>query len=290
LDKDYLTSLISQSFHYVAFSCKKPPSNFDSASIIMSIDVDAGSPELGIKNKGVNDRNVNDFLTESTVGKIEARVVPLLLEAFNKFEFPVTFALRGQLTEVENSIIDLILESSIKHEIAAHGYSHKVFTALSTLEADQELKMISAGMKRFGITPRSFVFPKNRVSHLELLGKHGYLSFRDRGNFLRDGMFVRKCGNIFDVHPGLFLSFNNYFFYERIVNLAVKFRAPLHLWFHPWNLGSSSETVVERITKILFPLLKHVGNKRKQGVLKFETMFSIAEEYQRFGKIHNGRG
>jgi peptidoglycan/xylan/chitin deacetylase (PgdA/CDA1 family) len=275
LDKDYLRSLISEPFHYVAFSCKKPPSDFDSASIIMSIDVDAGSPELGIENGGVNDRNVNDFLTEYTVGKIEEQIVPLLLEAFNEFEFPATFALRGQLTEVENSIVNLILDSSVKHEIAAHGYSHRVFTALSAVEADQELTMISAGMKRFDITPKSFVFPKNRVSHLELFGKHGYLTFRDHGNLLRDGMFVRKCGNIIDVHPGLFLSFNNYFFYEKIINLAVKFRAPLHLCFHPWNLGSSSEKAAEKITKILVPLLKHAENKKKQGFLKFETMLSI---------------
>ncbi len=52
MNKDYLTSLISQSFHYVAFSCKKPSSDFDTASIIISIDVDAGSPELGVKNGG----------------------------------------------------------------------------------------------------------------------------------------------------------------------------------------------------------------------------------------------
>jgi peptidoglycan/xylan/chitin deacetylase (PgdA/CDA1 family) len=289
MNKDYLTSILSQFFHYVAFSCKKPLSEFDTASLIISIDVDVGSPEVGVKNGGRNDRNVNDFLTERAVGKIEEQVVPLLLQAFNELELPVTFALRGQLTEVENSIVNLILESSTRHEIAAHGYSHKVFTALSELEAEGELRMISAGMKKFGITPNSFVFPKNEVSHLQLLERYGYLSFRGRGNFLRDGMYVRKCGNLFDVHPSLFSEFYSSFFSKKIINLAVKYRAPLHIWFHPWNLGYTPEVAAERITKGLLPLIEHARKKKKQGVLKFETMCSIAEEYQHSGKTHKAR-
>ena len=145
--------------------------------------------------------------------KLRNKSFLFFFKAFNEFEFPATFALRGQLTEVENSIINPILESSTQHEIAAHGYSHKVFTALSELEAENELRMISAGMKKFGITPKSFVFPKNEVSHLQLLERFGYLSFRGRGNFFRDGMYVRKCGNLFDVHPSLFLEFHEFCFF-----------------------------------------------------------------------------
>jgi peptidoglycan/xylan/chitin deacetylase (PgdA/CDA1 family) len=182
-------------------------SELDTASIIISLDVDVGSPEVGVKNGGSNDRNVNDFLSERVVGKIEEQVVPLLLQTFNEFEFPATFALRGQLTEVENSIINQILESSTRHEIAAHGYSHKVFTALSEFEAEGELKMISFGLKKFGVTPKSFVFPKNQVSHLQLLEKYEYLAFRAQGNFLGGGMYVRRCGNLFDIPPSIFSEF-----------------------------------------------------------------------------------
>ena len=82
MNKDYLNSILSQFFHYIAFSSKKPLSEFDTASLIISIDVDVGSPELGVKNGGRNDRNVNDFLTERAVGKIEEQVIPLLLQGF----------------------------------------------------------------------------------------------------------------------------------------------------------------------------------------------------------------
>jgi peptidoglycan/xylan/chitin deacetylase (PgdA/CDA1 family) len=281
MNKDYLKSIMSQFFHYVFFSYRKPLPEFDTASLIISIDVDVGSPEVGVRNEGRNDCNVNDFLTESAVGGIEEQVIPYLLRTFDEFEFPATFALRGQLMEVENSIFNSILESSTRHEIASHGYSHKVFTDLSEFEAEEELRMISDGMRKFGVSPKSFVFPKNKVSHLPLLERYGYISFRAEGTSFSDGMYVEKCGSIFNVNPSLFSDFNGSFFSKKIVNLAVKYRAPLHIWFHPWNLGDSSEKAAKRIAKGLVPLIQHAAKKRKEGVLKFETMCSIVEEYKR---------
>ena len=284
MNRDHLRSFLSQFFHYVSFYCRKPKSEDITASLIISIDVDVGSPELGVKNGGRNDCNVNDFLTERTVGKIEEQVIPILLNTLNELEFPATFAIRGQLIEVENSVINKILESTIRHEIAAHGYTHKIFTALSELEAETELSMISAGMKKFEVVPKSFVFPKNRVSHLHLLEKYGYLSFRAQGNFFKDGMYIKKCGNLFDVHPSFFLEFYNDVFHSRIIDLAVKYRAPLHIWFHPWNLGSSVEEATEKLAKGLKPLIEYARKKKRYGVLNFETMGSIAEKYERLWK------
>ena len=285
MNKDYLNSIMSQLYHYVAFSFKKPLSEFDKASLIISIDIDVGSSELGVKNGGYNDRNVNDFLSEFAIGKIEEQVVPLLLKVFNEVEFPATFALRGQLTEVENSIINLILESSTPQEIAAHGYYHKAFTTLSESEAEEELRMVSAGMKKFGIEPKSFVFPRNKISHLLFLERYGYLAFRGRGNLFNDGMYVSKCGNLFDVHPSIWLDFYDSTISKKIVNLAVKYRAPLHIWFHPWNLGNSRQVAAERITKSLLPLIEYARKKKMQGALKFKTMGSIAEKYQLSEKL-----
>jgi peptidoglycan/xylan/chitin deacetylase (PgdA/CDA1 family) len=252
---------------------------FDTASLIVSIDVDVGSEEVGEKNGGSNDRNVHNFLTERAIGRIEEQVVPLLVQAFDEEELPVTFALRGQLAEVENSIVNPILEASTRHDIGAHGYSHKVFTALSEVEVEKELSLISTGMRKFGIMPKSFVFPKNEVSYLPLLEKYGYLSFRGRGEFLRDGMYVKKYGNLFDVHPSLYLGkFYDLSFSKRIIDLAVRLRSPFHMWFHPWNLGNSPEVAAKRVNRVLLPLIRHAKEKKKHGTLQFETMRSIAEK------------
>jgi peptidoglycan/xylan/chitin deacetylase (PgdA/CDA1 family) len=279
-NRDYFASILSQLSHLIAFSFKKPMLEFETASLIVSIDVDVGSEEVGVKNNGSNDRNVHNFLTEREVGRIEEQVVPLLVQAFDEEELPVTFALRGQLTEVENSIVSPILEASTRHDIGAHGYSHKVFTTLSEAEADKELSLISTGMRKFGIIPKSFVFPKNEISHLPLLEKYGYLSFRGRGTFIWDGMYVKKCGNLFDVHPSLYLGkFYDLSFSKKIIDLAAKLRSPFHVWFHPWNLGNSPEIASKRVDKVLLPLIRHAKEKKKHGMLRFETMRSIAEKY-----------
>jgi peptidoglycan/xylan/chitin deacetylase (PgdA/CDA1 family) len=281
LSKNYL-SVISQALHYVSFSCKKPATRFDKAALIFSIDVDVGSQRLGEKNGGKNNHNVHDYLSESVIGRVEEQAVPLLLQAFNDLGVPVTFALRGQLAEVENSIIALILRSPVKHDIGAHGYYHRTFTTLSRVEAEKELEMISEGMKKFGIKPRSFVFPKNRVAHLSLLEKWGYLCFRAYGDLLRDGMFVKKCRNLYDVHPGLYLGkCSNPIFLNKIINIAVKYRAPLHVWFHPWDFGNSPKAVNMKIVKVLQPFLKHAKQEQDNDTLEFETMRSIAEKTAR---------
>jgi peptidoglycan/xylan/chitin deacetylase (PgdA/CDA1 family) len=278
MNKRDLTVVASQYFHYLSYSLRKQASRLDTASLIISIDVDVGDPQLGVKNAGSNDRNVNDTLSEYTVGKMEMQVIPLLLEAFNKYDFPATFALRGQLTEIEYSLITQILNSSTQHEIAAHGYSHRVFTALSEAEAQTELAMIKAGMMKYHISPKSFVYPKNQIAHLNLLEKEGYLAFRGLGSFSKDGMYVKKCGRLFDVHPSLFSEFYESYISKKILSLAIKYRAPLHIWFHPWNLGAPEEAA-KRITKGLLPLIKYAKEKKNQGLINFDTMYSIARKY-----------
>jgi peptidoglycan/xylan/chitin deacetylase (PgdA/CDA1 family) len=248
--------------------------------LILSIDIDVGSAEVGEKNGGSNDRNVHNYLTESTVGRIEEEACPIFLQLFDELEWPITFALRGQLTEMETSIIDLMLGSNIKHDIGAHGYYHKAFTALSKFEAEKELKLISNGMRKFGIKPKSFVFPRNKISHLQLLEKWGYLCFRGYGDFLRDGMYIKKYGNLYDIHPSLYLGeCYEPSFAKKIINIAVRYRRPFHIWFHLWNFGDNLDKVKRRMTRVLVPITKYAKDKQKLGTLQFETMRSMSEKY-----------
>jgi len=141
-----LFSLLSQLFHFSAYSIKEPKMQLNKGMLIISIDVDVGSRQLGIMNRGKNDANVNNYISEYQVGKLEETAIASFVETFNDFEIPVTFAVRGQLTEVNDSILELLLKSSIKHDIGAHGYYHKKYTNLSRNEAEKELNMISSGI------------------------------------------------------------------------------------------------------------------------------------------------
>jgi len=270
---------ISKMLHYMKFLVNTSSSELDKGSLIFSIDVDVGSEKVGEKNRGIYDSLINDEYTEKDVGKIEEKIVPLLIQLFDEYEVPVTFALRGQVTEIDNSIIDLLLNSKVNHDIGAHGYYHTPYSHLSEDEANKEFELISKGMGKYGIKPKSFIFPKNEVAHLSLLEKWGYTCFRGPGNWIKDGMFVKRYGNVFDIHPGLYLGkCHNPRLFDNLINLAITYVAPFHVWFHPRDLGDSEKAANKRIKKVFHPLLEYAKEKQEEGVLSFDTMYSLVDK------------
>jgi hypothetical protein len=279
---DVSVSFFSQLHHFVAFRLKKPKMQLENGMFIMSIDVDVGNKELAAINKGKNDANISRHFGEYLIGKIEERALPLFVDLFNDFEIPVTFAIRGQLTEVNDSIIELLLKSSVKHDIGAHGYYHREFTNLSHNEAENELNLISAGMKKFHIVPRSFVFPKNSVAHLDLLEKYRYECYRSYGGFMRDCMYIEKQGQLYDIHPSLYIDQGTSFtFLKKILDISIAKKLPFHIWFHSWNFGETNESVHRTIDKVFSPLFKYAKKKEKDGLLTFETMMSATKKVER---------
>lgn len=274
-------SFFSQLYHFLAYSIKKPKMQLEKGMLIFSIDVDVGSRELGVINRGKNDTNVNKRISEYRVGKIEEAALPSFVETFNDFEIPVTFAIRGQLTEVNDSILKLLLKSSVKHDIGAHGYYHREFKNLSRNEAEKELNMISAGMKKFGIVPRSFVFPVNSVSHLNLLEKYGYKCYRGYGDFMNDCMYIEKCGELYNIHPSLYIDQHTSFtFLKKILDISIKKKLPFHVWFHLWNFGETKESIQRTINNLFIPMFKYAAQKEKSRMLTLETMLSATEKVE----------
>jgi hypothetical protein len=270
-------SFSSEIYHSVVFKLKTPGTRLENGMLIMSVDVDVGNKKLGMINKGKNDANVNDYLSECSVGKIEEQAFPLFIDCLNNLEIPATFAIRGQLAEASSSIFEALLKSPVKHDIGAHGYYHRDFTKLSHDEAENELNMISAAMKKLGIAPKSFVFPKNRVAYLYLLEKYGYKCYRGIGGFKNDCMNLEKQGRLYDIHPSLHLGRSiSPILLKRILDVAIAKKAPLHVWFHLWNFGESSGLIRKYINNAFFPLLKYAKKKEKSGTITFETMLSCA--------------
>jgi len=275
-------SLLSQLYHFLAYSIKKPKMQFGKGMFIISIDVDVGSRELGVINKGKNDANVHRSFSEYRIGEIEELALPLFVETFNDFEIPVTFAIRGQLTEVNDSILGGLLKSSVKHDIGAHGYYHREFTDLSRGEAENELNMISTGMKKFGIIPRSFVFPRNSVAHLYLLEKYGYKCYRGYGDFMNDCMCIEKKGELYNIQPSLYLDGGTSFvFLKRILDISIARKLPFHVWFHLWNFGETKEAMQKIIKKVFLPFFSYGKRKERIGALSFETMLSAQKNVER---------
>jgi peptidoglycan/xylan/chitin deacetylase (PgdA/CDA1 family) len=259
---------------------------------ITSIDVDVGDEKVGTINRGRYDQDVHEHYSERFVGEVEQRNLPLLIKLFEDIEVPVTFAFRGQLFDVDTHLPRLVKHSSLKHEIGSHGYFHRAFTGLSHDEANEELRMTSRAMKKLDVFPRSFVFPRNMIAHLDLLRKYGYVCYRGLGGLIRDGMYVRRDSNgLHDVHPSLFIGWlKDTAFAMRIVDQCVSKKLPFHVWFHPKDLGDTEEQARKRIERILSPLLSHAKRKEKAGTLTFETMSSATNKAKATLKhqIHNG--
>ncbi len=275
-------SITSQFLHLIDFALRHPTMLLEKGALITSIDIDVGSRSIGEANKGENDVNVHEYLTEERVGEIEESTIPLLIEFFDSLEIPVTFAIRGQLIKTKSRIPELLLKSPIKHDIAAHGYSHKTFTSLSTLEAQSELELISSGMKKLNINPKSFVFPKNKVGHLCLLERFGYECYRGEGGLgifkhACDEMQIRKQGRLFDIRPGFHLGVTyNPLFIDKIIDISIRNKVPFHLWFHPRDIYETrGRTIQSNIHRILLPIYRYAKTKERTGELSFETMHSV---------------
>jgi peptidoglycan/xylan/chitin deacetylase (PgdA/CDA1 family) len=181
--------------------------------------------------------------------------------------------MRGQLVELDDSFRGLFRESTVDHDIGAHGYSHREFTSLTAEEAEDELSKIQTGMRKIGVAPKSFVFPKNSVAYLDLLEKYGYKCYRSRGGLARDNMFISKEGALFDIHPSLYIDKDaNPQMLKKILDIAVTRRLPFHIWFHLWDFGQNKNDISKCASRILGPLLHYAKKRERSGSLTCATM------------------
>lgn len=142
-------------------------------------------------------------------GKQEQQAVERLLEILDEFNITATWAVLGILFRrqldgmpSDNSfkknaafeqllrsnhplvlgdrIIAALLAKRHRHEIAFHGYTHRVFDErlMSAAGAEFEMQQWLEAAKSSGIVPKSVVFPRNRIGHLKLLRHYGMLCYR----------------------------------------------------------------------------------------------------------------
>ena len=275
------TGYISPIGHFLIYSIRKPKIQLEKAMLIVSTDIDVGNPKLALINKGKRDRDVHLSLSEYHIGKVEELSIPMFVKLFDNFGIPMSLAVRGQFTEIGGKVFDAIFSSKIKHDIGAHGYYHRMFTNLSHEEADDELNKIDSGMRKYGLVPKTFIFPRNRVAHLDLLERHKYLCYRSRGGLLKDRMQIEKSGSLYDVRPSIYVDeYSNPQLLKSILDIAIRQRVPFHIWFHFWNFGENESAISETLRSLFTPVLSYAREKHDAGFLTFETMFSAAQKMQ----------
>jgi hypothetical protein len=131
-----------------------------------------------------------DILDEFNIKATWAVVGHLLYEKCEECSYCPILEWRGKYPVFESiyqnnhplwygaDIIDDILSRKTAHEIALHGYTHKT---LDTMTGDEVLIEINESLPLFvrrGIIPCTIVFPRNRIAHLELFDRCGFVCYR----------------------------------------------------------------------------------------------------------------
>jgi peptidoglycan/xylan/chitin deacetylase (PgdA/CDA1 family) len=193
-------------------------------------------------------------------------------------------------------IVENILSNRIEHEIGYHSFSHVVFSECNREVAEAEIKMGNELAKEFGITLKSFVFPENKIGHIDVLKENGFEIYRgsNLGYDLSQSLLIQKfIGGISKmiappVEPkwmnGIWEIPSSMHFYDPKIkfsvlprakiglNWAIKSKKVFHVYLHPQSLLSYSS-----LKEDLDKFLGVVSRKRDEGEIEVRTMGEFAE-------------
>lgn len=166
-------------------------------------------------------------------GSRERKSIELLLDILGEFDITATWAVVGHLfyekcercdicpvlewqgryrsfEEVYGTdnplwygadIIETLLTKGAQHEIAFHGYTHRVFdeSTMSAEEARVEIREWMRLSKRKSFVPQTVIFPRDRIGHLDLFKEAGFICYRSDVNLplmVRNKYWVRYIKHI----------------------------------------------------------------------------------------------
>ncbi|RCV66154.1 Peptidoglycan/xylan/chitin deacetylase [Methanophagales archaeon] len=194
-------------------------------------------------------------------------------------------------------IVKKIISNRIEHEIGYHSFSHVPFSECSREVAEAEIKMGIKLAKKFEITLKSFVFPWNKIGHVDVLKENGFKIYRDEnlGRYdLSQSFLVRKFNGGMDkmIAPpaepkwanGIWEMPASMLFCDPQVKfsvlprakiglyLAIRSKKVFHIYLHPHDLLRYSS-----LRDDLDKFLAVVAKKRDEGDIEVMTMGKFAE-------------
>ncbi|MBE3094636.1 MAG: polysaccharide deacetylase family protein [Actinobacteria bacterium] len=266
-------------------------------------------------------------------GKEARQNIDILLNLFERFEIPATWAIVGHLfledcckktclTEINKKkynfrrdwyidphtnlkedplfygkdLIQKILSSTIRHEIGYHSFSHPIFSEIPRKMAEDEIKEAKKIEREWNIQFKSFVFPSNKIAHVDILKENGFLIYRGKTGIYgsNDNLFIKKFKGGIDkfisspVEPkwidGIWeIKGSTYFCDPQIprsllvrcnlgLNRAIRNKKIFHIWLHPWSL-----LLYKKLEEDLGKFLKQVSEKKQKNELDVITMGELAE-------------
>lgn len=211
-------------------------------------------------------------------------------------------------------IVEQIRGCKVPQEIGCHSFSHMIIgdPGCSRECFDSELKACQAEAERWGITLKSFVFPRNIIGHLDVLADNGFTTYRGPAPAWHAGFptplrrAARLLESLIPVSPpvtvpkmeGRLWDLPASYFYphrdglgrmipiglsvhkaKRGLEKAARRNAMFHLWFHPFNLASDPDGLMRGLQMIF----GRVQSLREAGILTNPTMGDLAGSLQAAG-------
>jgi len=174
-------------------------------------------------------------------------------------------------------VIQGILENPVSHEIGTHSFSHIDFShsCSNPTLVRREIEESVTAMQRFRISPRSLVYPFNKMGHayLDLLSELSITAVRHRDRRVTLSYPERTPAGVYKLYESMNLRTPSHYDYLDKVKIfmakAAERRAVFHLWFHPSDPTHLFESELLRIIQFL-------DSQRKEGLAWIATMGEIA--------------
>jgi hypothetical protein len=77
-------------------------------------------------------------------------------------------------------VVETLKSRDSRHEIAFHGYTHRLFDRLNRDEARFEIQEWLKLAKRKNIVPLTVIFPQGKINHLDLFQEAGFICYRGK--------------------------------------------------------------------------------------------------------------
>lgn len=176
-------------------------------------------------------------------------------------------------------LIEKILNSTVKHEIACHTFSHidcseRVCSEQILRKEIQECKNAAS---IYGLELKSFVFPADYIGNRKILKEEGLMSYRTDKNVL--GFPKKDEYGLWQIPTTAHIGLSNYNWslsyyikrYKTIIDRAIKYQKLCHFWFHP----STNKDFLKPILTALFEFIE--ARQKELYVTTIETYIKYLE-------------
>lgn len=254
-------------------------------TVVVSLDFELGWGHRTIRPEYVAKlRNETDVLHERILA---------LIDLFERYDIPATWAVVGKLLSHgsdplfhDHTLFETLLSSAPDHEIGLHSHQHQPFDELTLDEARDDVEAGLAALREWDCTPQSFVFPRNRVAHLEVLREHGFTHYRDASSTSRahriaalwwpDVVDLPLADEIpVGVPETTFLAARRpSWFLHRSIKRGLRRAAAtdgmVHYWLHPHNVVTDPS-----LLETLGQIFSTINEFRTRGTIEARTIGSI---------------